>query len=308
MKKAIVLLNMGGPNNLAEVKLFLDNMFNDKRIITAPKPIRKIISWAIVKSRLKEATNNYRLLGGKSPIVGYTKELVSKVEQVTGIKTTFAMRYTPPFTQEALEEIKDADKIYAIPLYPHHSRTTTESSFDALHQSAKKLQITDKIVKVSHYHRDVHYNQTLIERIKEALSHENAQNYDLIFSAHGLPQKVIDQGDLYQQHIEENVAIVSEMLAQQNIDFQNIHLAYQSKVGPLQWTKPYLDEKLKSLKNKNVIICPIAFTIDNSETEFELEIEYREVAESLGFIHYKVAKAPNDHPLFVELIKSFVVQ
>lgn len=306
MREAIVLMNMGGPNNLSEVEVFLKNMFNDKRIISAPKPIRKLIATMIVRSRLKPATENYEALGGKSPIVDYTKALVSKVEAATGIKTVFAMRYTPPFTCEAMEEIKDAEKLYAIPLYPHHSTTTTESSYDALHEVFAHIVQPDMVVEIKSYHTNALYNQAIVERIKESLDGKDAGEYDLIFSAHGLPQKVIDKGDLYVKHIEENVAVASKMLQDAGIHFADVHLAYQSRVGPMTWTKPYLDETLRSIKNKKVILYPIAFTIDNSETEFELDVEYREVAEELGYESYQVAKAPNDHPLFVEAIKSLV--
>ncbi len=214
------------------------------------------------------------------------------------------MRYTPPFTKEALEKIKDADKIYAIPLYPHFSSTTTQSSFDALFEEAEKLGIEDKIVTVDNYHLNPQYNEAIVNSIQETLGDENPEEYDLIFSAHGLPQKIIDQGDLYQKHIKENVAYASQLLKEQGIDFANVHLAYQSRVGPLQWTKPYLDEKLKELDNKKVILYPIAFTVDNSETEFELDVEYREVAEELGYESYKVAKAPNDNPEFINALDN----
>lgn len=304
MKEAIILLNMGGPNNLSEVKVFLHNMFNDHRIIQAPKLIRKLIAFIIVKSRLKEATENYKALGGKSPIVDYTKALITKLEEKTGVETTFAMRYTPPFTKEALEKIKDADKIYALPLYPHFSSTTTQSSFDALFKEADKLGIRDKISTIDNYHLNPQYNQAIVDSIQDTLAEEDAHSYDLIFSAHGLPQKIIDQGDHYQQHIKENVAYASKLLEDQGIHFANIHLAYQSRVGPMKWTKPYLDEKLKSLENKKVILYPIAFTVDNSETEFELDVEYREVAEELGFESYKVAKAPNDNPSFIKALED----
>jgi len=308
MKEAIILLNMGGPNNLGEVKVFLNNMFNDRRIIQAPSLIRKIISFLIVKSRLKEATQNYRELGGKSPIVDYTKSLIQKLEQKTGVETTFAMRYTPPFTKEALEKIQNVDKIYAIPLYPHFSSTTTQSSFDALFEEAKKLGIQDKIVTIDNYHLNPQYNEAIINSIQESLEGEDPSQYDLIFSAHGLPQKIIDQGDLYQKHIKENVAFASQLLEEKGIHFNNVHLAYQSRVGPLQWTKPYLDEKLKELSNKKVLLYPIAFTVDNSETEFELDVEYREVAEELGYESYKVAKAPNDDPAFIDALNNIYEQ
>lgn len=302
--KAIVLLNMGGPNDLSEVKLFLTNMFNDKRIISAPKPIRKMIAWLITSRRHKEATHNYSLLGGKSPIVDHTLTLVQDLEKHTGATVRYAMRYTPPFTAEVLDELKAFDEIHAIPMYPHFSSTTTSSSFDDLFESARKLGIDHKIKTLDSFYSHPSYIASIVERIKESLGDEDPESFELVFSAHGLPQKVIDHGDPYQRHIRYNVYYARKALNEAGIHFHKTHLAYQSRLGPMEWIRPYLEDKLSSLQKKKVIIYPIAFTVDNSETECELEIEYREKAEAMGFEEYRVAKAPNNHPAFVECLNS----
>ena len=304
MQKSVVLLNMGGPNNLDEVKVFLNNMFNDKNIISAPKPIRKMIAWLITTTRLKEAKSNYAHLGGKSPLVGYTKKLVKSLEEKIDAKVDYAMRYTPPFTKEVLERLKESDEIYAIPLYPHYSSTTTLSSFEALYEEAKKMGIEDKIKTVDNYYKDPAYIQSIVERIKETLGEEDPSEYELVFSAHGLPQRIIDKGDKYQRHIRYTLYYARKALMLEKVNFHKTHLAYQSRLGPMEWIRPYLEDKLKSLTKKKVIIFPIAFTVDNSETEFELDIEYKEIADELNFETYKVAKAPNDHPMFVEALKG----
>jgi len=295
---------MGGPNNIDEVKVFLTNMFNDKNIISAPKPIRKMIAWLITTSRLKEAKSNYAHLGGKSPIVGHTEKLVNALEQKIDAKVEYVMRYTPPFSNEILERVKDSDEIYAIPLYPHYSSTTTLSSFEALYEEAKKMGIEHKIKTVDAYYKEPAYIQSIVERIKETLADADPSEYELVFSAHGLPQKIIDKGDSYQRHIRYTLYYARKELMRQKINFHNTHLAYQSRLGPMEWIRPYLEDKLKSLTKKRVIIFPIAFTVDNSETEFELDIEYKEIADELGFEEYKVAKALNDHPSFVEALKE----
>ncbi len=304
MQKSVLLLNMGGPNNIDEVKVFLTNMFNDKNIISAPKPIRKMIAWFITTSRLKEAKSNYAHLGGKSPIVGHTEKLVNALEQKIDAKVEYVMRYTPPFSNEILERVKDSDEIYAIPLYPHYSSTTTLSSFEALYEEAKKMGIEHKIKTVDAYYKEPAYIQSIVERIKETLADADPSEYELVFSAHGLPQKIIDKGDSYQRHIRYTLYYARKELMRQKINFHNTHLAYQSRLGPMEWIRPYLEDKLKSLTKKRVIIFPIAFTVDNSETEFELDIEYKEIADELDFEEYKVAKAPNDHPSFVEALKE----
>jgi ferrochelatase len=303
-RKAILLLNMGGPNDLSEVKVFLTNMFNDHRIINAPKPIRQLIAWLITSRRHKEAEQNYSLIGGKSPIVDYTRRVVDALSEHVDADVHYVMRYTPPFTDEVLKSVASYDEIYAIPLYPHFSATTTLSSFDALYEEAHKLGITDKIKTVDRYYNHSDYISSIVERVKEALGKDDPNKFELVFSAHGLPKKIIERGDLYQRHIRANVYHARKALNNAGIYFHNTHLAYQSRLGPMEWIRPYLEDKLASLKKKKVIIFPIAFTIDNSETEFELEIEYREKAKALGIEEYRVAKAPNDHPLFIETLQK----
>ena len=302
MKRAVVLLNMGGPNNIDEVEVFLNNMFNDKHIISAPKPIRMLIAKLITWNRKEEAKSNYAALGGKSPLVDYTKKLISKIETGIDASVHMVMRYTPPYSKDAIKSLNDVDEIYAIPLYPHYSTTTTLSSMEDLEESIKKHGIKAKVKTLENYYRHPDYITATVERIKETIGTDNPEDFELVFSAHGLPQKIIDKGDDYQRHIKYNVYHARKALLEAGLNFHKTHIAYQSRLGPLEWIRPYLEDKLKSLKKKKVIIYPIAFTIDNSETEFELDVEYRAVAEEIGFEEYRVAKAPNDHPAFVKCI------
>ncbi len=306
-KKAILLLNMGGPKNIEEVELFLKNMFDDPRILTMPSFMRKIVGSMIVSFRKKEALNNYKALGGKSPIVKHMEDLTKKLSSLLPeIEIKYAMRYTPPFAFEILEKMKEEniEEIILLPLYPHFSTTTTASSFDDVEASLRKLNYQPKIKKITSFYDHIGYNLSIIEKIKEAMKNENPKEFDLIFSAHGLPQKMIEQGDPYQNQIESNVAILKNLLKESGIDFKNIHLAYQSKVGPLKWLSPSLEEKLKEIKNKKVLIYPISFTLDNSETDYELSIEYKELAKDMGFEKFIVSKCVNDSDLFVKSLIS----
>ncbi len=293
---------MGGPNNLDEVKLFLTNMFNDARIIAAPKPLRWLIAKIITTRRIAVAKENYRLLNGKSPIMKYTDALVKKLEKRVDARVSPLMRYTPPFAKEVLKSLQDMDAIYAIPLYPQYSATTTASSFDDLFKNAKNLGISDKIKTLQHYPAHPLYIASIVDRIKEALGSDKADDFELIFSAHGLPQKMIDKGDPYQKEIKLTLFMARKALLEAGLDFAATHLAYQSRLGPMKWIEPYMDEKLKTMEGKKVIVFPIAFTIDNSETEYELDIEYRALAKEAGVAEYRVAKAPNDNNNFVECL------
>lgn len=306
MSKGLVLLNMGGPNNLDEVEMFLKNMFNDPNIITVKSDLlRKFIAFMIVASRKNEAKGNYEKLGGKSPLVEYTKALVTKVQaQLPDTYVTFAMRYTPPFAKEAIEELKThgVKEVFVLPLYPQYSTTTTKSSLEDFYAQLKASGLDMNTKDIPRFYQEEAYNTVLVQRIHETLADANPKEYDLIFSAHSLPQKIVDNGDPYQQEVLEHVAIISEMLAKESTHFKAIHTAYQSKLGPVKWLEPELGEQLKSMSNKKTIIVPISFVIDNSETEFELWVEYEEVAKELGFEDYRVVKCPNDTDLFVDAL------
>ena len=303
MKKAVVLMNMGGPNNIDEVEVFLKNMFNDKYIIGAPQPIRAMIGLLITTLRKKEAKEGYAELGGMSPIVGHTKRLVRRLNKTLDADVFYKMRYTPPYAKDVLEDLRDYDEIYAIPMYPHYSLTTTKSSIEELQKWAKKLKIKAKIKTLDSFYDNEDLNKAIVERIKEQISNVNSEEYELLFSAHGLPQRNIDKGDPYKDHILKNVECAKKELEEQGIKFKKIHVAYQSRLGPVEWMKPYMDVTLQAMKGKKVIVYPLSFTVDNSETEYELSIEYKEIADEVGIADYRVAKAPNHDEYFMKTIK-----
>ena len=306
-KKALVLLNMGGARNKAELKMFLTNMFNDKNILTVKNPlIRKMIAYFIVTKRLDSAWENYEHIGNESPINKLTEKLVAKCnEKIEEFKTYQVMRYTPPFAQDVIKQMLDdgINEIVMLPLYPQYSTTTTKSSvedfIDYLPYTFGK-----NIRYIETFYKNDKFNECIINEIISNV--ENASEYNLIFSAHGLPQKIVDAGDPYEIQMNEHVKILSEKLKEKNINFKSINLAYQSKVGPLKWLDPSLEEMLKNFKEQKVIIYPIAFIVDNSETDFELDIEYREIAHEMGISEYKVCRCVNDSDAFVEAIKDII--
>ena len=297
---------MGGPNSLNEVEVFLNNMFHDKNIITVKSNLlRSLISYMIVTSRKDEARSNYEKLGGKSPIVGYTKKLVDKLQnELKDIYVTYAMRYTPPFAKDIVNELKQKGitEVMLLPLYPHYSTTTTKSSLEDFKQTLAPLSI--KSSHIERFYENRLYNELLIDKIEEQLKNRDSNEFELIFSAHSLPQKIVDSGDTYQKEILLHVELLKKILKDRNLIFKNIHVAYQSKLGPVKWLEPSLETLLGSLTCKKVIISPLSFTIDNSETEFELSIEYKEIAQNLKYDEYLVAKCPNDSDKFVRVISN----
>ena len=296
---------MGGPNNLQEVEMFLKNMFNDPNILTMKSALlRKFVGGLITFTRAESSQEIYRQLGGKSPIVAHTKNLIASLEKKLddeNVIIDFVMRYTPPFAPEVIERLKEqgVDRVYLIPLYPQFSTTTTKSSLEDFEEAFHKSGMDAILFEVKHYYENNTYNEAVIERIQEKMEDANYNDFDIVFSAHGLPQKIVDAGDPYQRHVERHVALLTKKLQEHKMDFHKVHLAYQSKVGPLKWLEPSLETSLQKVRNRGVVVYPIAFTIDNSETDFELEVEYREIAEELGFNDYRVCRCVNDSDKFV---------
>ena len=303
--KALVLLNMGAARSKDELEVFLRNMFNDENILTIKNDtIRSMIASFIVYMRLNKAWENYEEIGGRSPLHELTDKLSEKLqEQLPEYFVTTAMRYTSPFSQTAIARIKEKNikDVVLLPLYPQYSTTTTKSSLDDFIQKADN---EFNITTIEPFYKNETYNKAICNEIVK--TNAKYDDYHLIFSAHGLPQKIVNNGDPYQKHIEEHLELLKDKLSHYATNFKSINLAYQSKIGPMKWLTPSLDKMLENFKNKKVIIYPISFIIDNSETVFELDIEYRELAKEIGIIDYKVVKCINSDDLFIEVIKEII--
>ncbi|WP_419764124.1 MAG: ferrochelatase [Arcobacter sp.] len=304
-KKALVLLNMGGPRDKDELEMFLRNMFNDKNIITVKSDIlRSFIASMIVLTRKNSAWQNYEAIGGCSPLNKLTEDLVSKLNtRLEEYEVFQVMRYTPPFAPKCIQQLKQKNikDVVLLPLYPQYSTTTTKSSLEDFMEIAKD-EFNIKVINP--FYKNEKYNDKITDDIINSI--EDSKSYNLIFSAHGLPQKIVDAGDPYEKQVNEHVKILSQILKQKAIEFESISLAYQSKVGPMKWLTPSLEDRLSELKEKDVLIYPIAFIVDNSETMFELHLEYEEIAKEIGVKDYKVVSCVNDSDEFIEVIKDLI--
>ena len=311
-KRAIVFLNMGAPRSLDEVSVFLKNMFKDKNIITVKKNfVRKIIATSIVTTRAKEAKENYKKLGGFSPLVTQTQKLLEKVQAAYSDDIVInIMRYTEPFAQKELRwlKAKGVEEIVLFPLYPHYSTTTVKSSLEDFYESCVEIDYKPQIQEIKPFYKNATYNEALLETIKAqiCLERDDLSQMDIIFSAHSLPKKIIVDGDCYKEQVEQHTRILTAMLKRQGYLFKGYHLAYQSKLGPVAWLDPSLGEKLEELSSKRVLIVPISFVLDNSETEFELDLEYRIEAKEMLYKEYRVAKCLNDADGFIQTIKELI--
>lgn len=311
MNKALFLLNMGGPNNLDEVELFLYNMFSDKNILPTNPLTRALVRKIIITKRLDDAKESYSHLGGKSPLSELTQELIEKLKMSLDMPIYAAMRYVPPFADVALKECMEAgvEELLLFPLYPQYSTTTTLSSYEDIVSRCKVMGYSPKITMLTcQYYDDIDYIKANVEQIEKAIGDKDISDYDLLLSAHGLPVSIIEAGDPYQRQVESNVSAIKTLLDVKGIHFKNVKLVYQSKVGNSTWLEPNLVDVLRTPLNRKVLIYPLAFTIDNSETLFELDIEHREIADKIKYDDYIVAQCMNDSDAFLNLIVKYVNQ
>ncbi|CAA6805904.1 MAG: Ferrochelatase, protoheme ferro-lyase (EC [uncultured Sulfurovum sp.] len=304
-KKALLLLNMGGPNNVDEVQMFLANMFSDENILTMDRYTRTLIREIIVSSRIDEVKENFtKYLGGKSPLPGLTYKVIDKLNTKLDMKIAPAMRYVPPFATDALIQFqKDGvDELVLFPMYPQYSTTTTLSSLQDVETRCKALEYNPKITMIDPYYDDFDYIEMCANKIMEAFEDKKTEDYDLLLSAHGLPLSIINSGDPYQNQVEGNVSALRMYFHERGIKFNNIKLVYQSKVGSAAWLEPNLVDVLRNPYHRKVLIYPLAFTVDNSETVYELDIEHREIADKIKYDDYRVAKCFNDDDAFIDFI------
>ncbi len=302
---------MGGPNDLDEVELFLYNMFSDKNILPTNPMTRALIRKIIIAKRLDEAKESYAHLGGRSPLSALTQKLIDKLKHKLDMPIYAAMRYVPPFATESLKKCKEEgiEEILLFPLYPQYSTTTTLSSYEDIIARCKALDYHPKVTLLAcQYYDDIDYIKANVAQIEKAIVDKETSEYDLLLSAHGLPMSIIKAGDPYQRQVESNVSAIKTLLEVKGIHFKEVKLVYQSKVGNATWLEPNLVDVLRNPTNRKVLIYPLAFTIDNSETLFELDIEHREIAEKVKYDDYIVAECMNDSDAFIDLIIKYVDQ
>ena len=309
MKTAIVLFNLGGPDSLAAVQPFLFNLFFDRAIIDLPLIPRWLLAKRISSKRAPIATEIYTKLDGKSPLLEQTEAQAEELENLLGpdFKTFIAMRYWHPMTEQAVQEVKEwqPDQIILLPLYPHYSVATTGSSVDCWHKAAKKAKLKVPTKTICCYPDQPGYIEAvslLIEHQQDKMNHPR-----ILFSAHGLPQSLIDKGDPYQKQIEQTVGLVVDRLKLDGADWA---LCYQSRVGKQKWIGPAIDEELQraATDRREVLVVPISFVSEHSETLVELDMEYAHVAQELGIPAYGRVPTVQCHLDFlnglVQLIKA----
>jgi ferrochelatase len=309
-KTAVLLLQMGGPDSLEAVEPFLYNLFSDRDIIKiGPAFLQPFIARMIVKRRAPKSAANYRAIGGKSPLRELTEQQAFELEKLLGdrYRCFVAMRYWHPFTDEVLAAIRQEgfNRIIALSLYPHYSRATSGSSFNALEKSLAGPKSRPEISYIRHFYDHPLYIQALAEKVEQGLAgYPDRFRVQLFFSAHSLPQSFIAEGDPYLDHIQSTVRLVMER-------FEGVahHLAFQSRAGPVKWLEPSTQDKLKELAaqgHREVLMVPLSFVSDHIETLHEIDIEYREEAHKLGITDFRRMESLNSSPTFIQCLAELV--
>lgn len=305
-KKAVILFNLGGPDKLSSVKSFLFNLFYDPAIINVINPFRWLIAKIISSKREKLAKDIYSEIGGKSPILQLTEEQAKGLEKLLNkekedeFKVFISMRYWHPFASEVIDDLEkfNPEEIFLIPLYPQFSTTTSGSSFKEFSQLIKKSKLKDVEIKaICCYYNDSKFIQSHVTLIKDYIKNIEGK-YRILFSAHGLPEHIINQGDPYKNQVEKTVDHILKELSPK-IDYS---ICYQSKVGPLKWIGPSTEEELTKAAQEDisVVIVPIAFVSDHSETLVELDIEYRDFFKNMSKKDYIRIPALNNNEHFIQ--------
>ena len=309
-KTAVVLFNLGGPDRLESVQPFLFNLFFDPAIIRLPTPLRWLLAKLISKRRAPVAQDIYREMGGGSPLLPNTEAQAAaltealKAKDLGEVRVFIAMRYWHPRAKETARAVAAyaPDEVILLPLYPQYSTTTSASSLEEWGREAKAAGLAAPARTLCCYPQESGFIEAVVERLRGALREIGGQRPPrVLFSAHGLPKKIVDQGDPYQWQVEQSVAAVVRHLGEVNLDWQ---ICYQSRVGPLEWIGPATDSEIEKAarEGRPIIVVPIAFVSEHSETLVELDIEYRDLAERAGAPAYvRVATVGTDAPFIAGL-------
>ncbi len=304
---AVVLLNMGGPDSLEAVRPFLENLFSDPEILRVPGFLRGFLARRIAARRAPRSAANYREIGGRSPLREITEAQAKALEAELGpgCRVHVAMRYWRPRAVEVVERLREDEprRIVALPLYPQYSRATSGSSLADLQDALRAGGVTDPEVRIIRsWHDDPGYADALARCVREA--QEGSEDVTVLFSAHGLPVRLIEEGDPYLDQVKGTVGAVMARLP--GLPHR---LAFQSRAGPVRWLEPSVADAMRALAGEGVrklLVVPVSFVSDHIETLHEIDIEYGELARSLGFEVFRRTPSLNTRADFIRALGGLV--
>lgn len=302
MKVAIVLFNLGGPDSPEAVQPFLQNLFSDPAILRLPPLLRRPLARFIASRRAAKARDIYARIGGSSPILGQTEAQGRALEDALGPEHEWrgyvCMRYWHPMTEATVKSVKRfaPDRIVLLPLYPQFSTTTTDSSVKAWKQAALAARLVAPTQTVCCYPDDPGFIAASVALLKQGLLEAGDGARRVLFSAHGLPERIIKAGDPYQAQVERTAKAIADAIG--GLDWS---VCYQSRVGPLKWIGPSTDAEIERAghERRGIVLYPLSFVSEHSETLVELDMDYRRLAEKSGVPFYVRVPTVGTHPLFI---------
>ena len=310
MKIAIVLFNLGGPDSLEAVGPFLRNLFSDPAIISLPAWLRLPLARLIASRRTVKAKKIYAQIGGASPILGQTEAQARALEDMLGREHEWrgyvCMRYWHPMTAAVVRSVKRfaPDRIVLLPLYPQFSTTTTGSSVKAWNETANFAVPTKQVTS---YPTEEGFIAASVELVKQGLTDAGSAPKRLLFSAHGLPEKIVRAGDPYQNEVEQTARAIADKIGglAEGVDWA---VCYQSRVGPLKWLAPSTEQEIRraGADKVGIVLYPLSFVSEHSETLVELDIDYRRLAGEVGVPAYVRVPTVGTHPLFIRGLAGLV--
>jgi ferrochelatase len=315
VKIAVVLFNLGGPDSPTAVRPFLKNLFNDPAIIRLPAVLRYPIASLIAARRAPVASDIYARIGGRSPILEETEAQARALEAALAsrgdeAKCFIAMRYWHPFTDEAARAVMAwrPERIVLLPLYPQFSTTTTESSYGAWNEAAALIGLDAPLARVCCFPWEPGFVSAIAELLSNALLRRKPGiAYRVLFSTHGLPKRIVESGDPYAWQVERTVDNVLQRSERADLDWT---ICYQSRVGPQPWLEPATDTEIKraGAEGKGLIVVPVAFVSEHSETLVELDIDCAKLAHASGVPDYIRVSTVRTHPKFIAGLADLVVR
>lgn len=309
-RTAVVIYNLGGPDSQEAVRPFLKNLFSDPMILRVPAPVRWFLSWLISWRRAPIAQEIYAEIGGRSPILPETEKQAAALQTALGddYRVFIAMRYWHPFADAVARDVADwnPDRVVLLPLYPQFSTTTTESFTRIWYPAAKAAGLSVPTSEICCWPEANGFIDTVAANTDAAIDTlPEGIPFRVLFSAHGLPKKIVDAGDPYAHQVERTAAAVLNRMKHKAVDHV---VCYQSRVGPLEWLQPYTEGEIKraGTEKRALVVVPVAFVSEHSETLVELDIEYAELARDAGVPEYARAPTAGAADPFVQELAELV--
>jgi len=310
---AVVLFNLGGPDGPAAVEPFLRNLFSDPAIIGLPGPLRRFVAGRIARRRAPIAREIYEQLGGGSPLLANTRAQAAALEHALAggadqVRVFIAMRYWHPMSKETAADVAAfaPDEVVLLPLYPQFSTTTTGSSLTAWQAAATAAGVGGRTRALCCYPQADGFIRTVADLTRAGIETARAAGRPrVLFTAHGLPKRVVARGDPYQWQVEQTAAATARALMIDGLDWV---VCYQSRVGPLEWIGPETEAEIRRAGEDGVpaVVVPIAFVSEHSETLVELDRDYRRVADEAGVPAYVRVATVDTRVAFVEALADLV--